>query len=130
MAWDIKAAAEFNEWWKTLTEAEMEDVRASVVLLREKGPLLDRPHVDSLKGSRHKNMKELRVQHAGEPYRIFFAFDPERAAILLIGGSKKGDNRFYKKMVPLADAIFDSHLATLDHRDTKKGGKHGNQKLQ
>src|SRR5262245_38054227 len=66
------------------------------------------------KGSRHSQMRELRVQHKGEPYRILYAFDPRRAAILLIGGKKTGDDRWYKTFVPLADKLYDEHLAQLE----------------
>jgi hypothetical protein len=58
-------------------------------------------------------MRELRIQRAGVPYRVLYAFDPRRVAILLVGGSKRGDNRWYERMVPLADRLYDEHLATL-----------------
>ena len=85
----------------------------SVELLRQLGPGLPRPHADTLKGSKHPNMKELRTQHKGRPLRTMFAFDPRRCAILLIGGNKTGDNRFYDKMIPLADSLYDQHLKSL-----------------
>ncbi len=88
---------------------EQEDVRASVNVLRQFGPSLGRPHVDSVAGSRFPNMKELRTQHAGRPYRTLFAFDPRRVAILLIGGDKTGNNRWYEVFVPLADKICAEH---------------------
>ena len=59
-------------------------------------------------------MRELRIQHRGQPYRVFYAFDPRRSAILLIGGNKTGDDRFYEHMVPVADRIYDDHLQNLD----------------
>ena len=74
---------------------------------------MPRPHADTVKGSRHANMKELRTQHAGRPLRTFFAFDPRRCAILLIGGDKSGDQRFYERMIPKADDLYDEHLAAL-----------------
>jgi hypothetical protein len=58
-------------------------------------------------------MRELRVQIGGDPYRVFYAFDPRRAAILLVGGNKGGDDRFYERMVPIADRIFDEHIRAL-----------------
>jgi hypothetical protein len=76
-----------------------------VELLEAMGPALGRPQVDAVRQSRHPNMKELRIQHAGQPYRVFFAFDPRRAAILLIGGCKAGDERFYDRMIPTADSL-------------------------
>ncbi len=111
--WDIEFADEFGQWWHALDEDEQEPVAASVELLIALGPGLPRPHADMVKGSRHANMKELRTQHQGRPLRTFFAFDPRRAAILLIGGDKTGDDRFYAKMVPLADRLYDEHLEEL-----------------
>jgi hypothetical protein len=64
-------------------------------------------------GSKHANMKELRTQHQGRPLRTLFAFDPRRCAILLIGGDKTGDDRFYERMIPIADKLYDEHLAQL-----------------
>src|SRR6266702_3118211 len=70
-------------------------------------------HVDSVASSKHANMKELRVQHRGRPYRVLFAFDPRRTAVLLIGGNKTGKGRWYKEFVPIADRLYDEHLETL-----------------
>jgi hypothetical protein len=77
------------------------------------GPLLSRPFADTISGSRHANMKELRVQHQGRPYRILFAFDPRRCALLLLGGDKTGNDRWYEEFVPVADSLFDEHLRKL-----------------
>ena len=99
-----------KQWWKSLTTDEQADLNASVELLELHGPQLGRPHVDTIKGSRHSNMKELRTQSGGKPLRTFFVFDPRRAAILLIGGDKTGDNRFYDRMVPIADNLYDTYL--------------------
>jgi len=111
--WDVEYTDEFGEWWDRLDEAEQVSINQSVRLLRQVGPNLPRPHVDTLKDSRHSNMKELRTQHQGRPLRTLFAFDPRRCAILLIGGDKTGDKRFYERMIPLADDLYDEHLATL-----------------
>lgn len=111
--WEIEYTDEFGHWWNPLDEAEQESVAASVELLRHLGPNLPRPHADTLKGSRHGNMKELRTQHQGRPLRTLFAFDPRRFAILLIGGDKTGDDRFYERMIPRADNLYDEHLETL-----------------
>ena len=67
-----------------------------------------------LAGSRHANMKELRTQHRGRPLRTLFAFDSRRCAILLIGGDKTGDKRFYERMIPIADQLFDEHLQAIE----------------
>jgi hypothetical protein len=79
-------------------------------LLESYGPNLGRPHADTVKASKHVNMKELRTQCAGKPLRSFFAFDPRRSAILLIGGDKSGDKRFYDRMIPVADELYDLYL--------------------
>ena len=111
--WEVEFSDDFGRWWQTLDEAERESLLASVMLLRQFGPLLGRPHADTVKGSRHSNMKELRTQHKGRPLRTLFAFDPRRRAILLIGGDKTGDDRFYERMIPLADRLYDEHLQEL-----------------
>ena len=112
--WEVEFTDEFGVWWDGLDEAERAAIDASVSLLEMFGPALGRPHVDSLKGSRHSNMKELRTQHRGRPIRTFFAFDPRRTAILLIGGDKTGDDRFYQRMLPIADRLYDDHLKELE----------------
>jgi len=90
-------------------------VAVSVEAIREEGPNLGRPQVDTVKGSRHSNMKELRTQEAqGKPLRTFFAFDPRRTAILLIGGDKTGDKRFYDRMIPIADDRYDEYLREIE----------------
>jgi hypothetical protein len=185
VVWQVTYTDEFQAWWDTLDLPEQESILASVDLLQSEGPALGRPHVDTIRGSRRGNMKELRTQHAGRPYRTFFsplrqsgwwqvnahhglwshrakiaksaknrqgrrrwfsllflallatlaswrattvptrqsaglaespffAFDPRRMAVLLIGGDKTGDDRFYERMVPLADAILDAYLNALE----------------
>jgi hypothetical protein len=111
--WEVEFTDEFGAWWNALTEAEQIDVRAEVNLLRRFGPALGRPHVDSVASSKHPNMKELRIQHRGRPYRVLSAFDPRRTAILLIGGNKTGKGRWYREFVPIADGLYDEHLQTI-----------------
>ncbi|MEX0613080.1 MAG: type II toxin-antitoxin system RelE/ParE family toxin [Pirellulales bacterium] len=113
MMWEVEYTDEFGAWWNTLDEAEQESIAASVELLRQFGPNLPRPHADTLAASKHSNMKELRTQHRGRPLRTLFAFDPRRCAILLIGGDKTGDDRFYERIIPLADRLYDEHLESL-----------------
>jgi len=118
MAWEVEYTNEFGAWWDSLSEDEQAAVRAKVLLLREDGPALGRPNADTLaKLSRHSNMKELRVQHAGDPYRVLFAFDPRRVAILLLGG-RKLDEKWYEDAVPRADKLYDDHLRTLRQEGT------------
>lgn len=111
--WEIEFTDEFGQWWMLLSESEQDAVAASVGLLEQLGPNLGRPHVDHVKASKHANMKELRTQASGIPIRTFFAFDPRRTAILLIGGDKTGDDRFYERMIPMADRLYDDHLEEL-----------------
>ena len=113
MVWSVEYTDEFGEWFETLVEAVQDDVDRSVGLLEAKGPQLPFPHSSGIEGSRHAHMRELRVQSGGEPYRIFYAFDPRRTAILLIGGNKTGDDRFYERTVPIADSLYDTYIAEL-----------------
>jgi hypothetical protein len=85
-----------------------------VRLLQERGPNLKRPYADTVSGSQYPNMKELRCQHDGRPYRVLYAFDPRRTGVLLIGGDKTGNAHWYEEYVPRADAIYAQHLQELD----------------
>ena len=111
--WDVEFTDEFGEWWQFLNEAEQVDVDAYVRLLEQCGPNLKFPYSSGVEGSKHSHMRELRVQHQGNPYRVLYAFDPRRYAILLIGGNKTGKNRWYKTHIPIADKLYDEHLETL-----------------
>ena len=111
--WEVEYTDEFKEWWQALTEGQQDDVAARVELLADFGPDLPYPYSSSIGSSRHGVMRELRVQSAGKPIRVFCAFDPRRSSILLIGGDKTGNDRFYEEYVPLADALYDEHLNEL-----------------
>lgn len=111
--WEVEYTDEFEQWWQSLTEDQQQDLFVGVELLRNLGPSLPRPYSDTIKGSKHSNMKELRTQSKGKPLRTLYAFDPRRCAILLIGGDKTGDGRFYDKMIRLADLLYDEHLKEL-----------------
>ena len=113
MAYEVEYTDEFEAWWHSLSAAEQNSVASVVVLLEESGPRLDSPYSSAIYGSRHGHMRELRVQHAGRPYRVLYAFDPRRMAILLIGGDKTGDNRWYARMIPIADDLYDQHLVEI-----------------
>lgn len=113
MRWDIEYTDEFGAWWNSLSEGEQESIAVSVRLLEERGPMLRFPHSSDINGSRHGQMRELRTQHGGRPYRTLYAFDPRRTAILLIGGDKTGDDRWYQSYVPIADELYDEHLEEL-----------------
>lgn len=113
MTWDVEYTNEFGDWWASLSEDEQESLAASVCLLEERGPLLGFPHSSGINGSRHSHMRKLRTQHDGKPLRTLYAFDPRRSAILLIGGDKTGDNRWYDTHIPVADRLYDAHLEQL-----------------
>jgi hypothetical protein len=113
--WEIETTDRFDEWYKELDDTDRENVLASLLLLREKGPLLPRPYADTVNGSTYRNMKELRVQSKGNPIRAFFAFDPRRKGIVLCAGDKTGDEKgFYDRMIPLADKEYSAHLEDLN----------------
>lgn len=93
------------------------------MLLEERGPGLPFPYSSGVDGSRHSAMRELRVQHQGCPYRVLYVFDPRRVALLLLGGDKTGDDRWYERNVPLADRLYDSYLAEIEEEDDAKDDK-------
>lgn len=110
VTWDVECTNEFGEWWEA---DEQESVAVSVHLLEDRGPSLGFPHSSGINGSRHGHMRELRTQHDGRPLRTLYAFDPRRSAILLIGGDKPGDDRWYDLNIPIADRLYDEHLDQL-----------------
>jgi hypothetical protein len=113
MPWNVEYTDEFGTWYQDLNEQVQDDIDRSVGLLEAKGPQLPFPHSSAVEGSRHGHMRELRIQSGGKPHRVFYAFDPRRTGILLIGGCKTGDDRFYETMVPWADRLYDIYLAEL-----------------
>ena len=125
MRWDIHFHDAFASEFAALGESLQDELLAHVVLLRNFGPALGRPTVDTLNGSKHTNMKEMRFAWVGEVWRVAFAFDPERKAILLVGGDKGGadQRRFYKRLIAVADVRFDDHLSTL--KTSRKERQHG-----
>ncbi len=113
MTWEIEYTDEFEDWWNGLSEDEQDSVAAHVGLLEAKGPHLPYPYCSGIKASRHSHMRELRIQHKGAPYRVLYAFDPRRMAVLLIGGHKTGNNTWYDTFVPIADRLYADHLEIL-----------------
>ena len=111
--WGVEYTEEFENWWDSLDEDEQESVASCVLLLEVRGPMLGYPFSSGIENSKHSHMRELRVQHAGRPYRVLYAFDPRRVAILLIGGDKTGNDRWYEQYVPLADKIYEAHIGAL-----------------
>jgi hypothetical protein len=113
MSWEIETSDEFVSWYRGLSDEEVDSVDASIELLEQAGPVLGRPHVDTLKGSRIANLKELRVQHEGRPLRILFVFDPRRVGYLILGGDKTGNDDWYKTFIPQAERIYFQHLMEI-----------------
>lgn len=110
--WQVEGTDEFTEWFGRMDEREQEYLVAAVDKLEERGPGLGRPFVDTIKGSRHPNMKELRPP--GGNVRVLFAFDPRRTAILLLGGDKTGRwKEWYEETIPVADRLYDEYLEEL-----------------
>jgi len=110
MDWSVENTDEFTDWFGDLSESQQEDVTAVGLLLMEQGPQLPFPHSSGITGSKHSHMRELRVQSGGRPIRVFYAFDPRRSAILLIGGDKTGNSRFYERMIPIADKLYEIYI--------------------
>jgi hypothetical protein len=127
MTWTVLFHDEFDAEFEALLEDLQDELLAHAKLLATFGPNLGRPTVDTLKGSRHSNMKELRFSWSGQVWRVAFAFDPQRQAIVLVGGDKSGadQRRFYKRLLTAADARYDDHLATLSQstKESKNGKK-------
>jgi hypothetical protein len=113
VAIDIEYTDEFGSWWADLGEDEQSKVTASIDLLALEGTALGFPHTSKVATSRHEHMRELRIQVGGNPYRVLYAFNPLRTGILLLGGDKTGSDRWYKTNVPIADRLYDEHLADL-----------------
>jgi hypothetical protein len=114
VAYEVEYTEEFRVWYEEeLRSEEQESVVHVVEMLEQSGPALKFPYSSGIVGSRFSHMRELRMQHEGRPYRILYAFDPRRAALLLLGGDKTGDGRWYEKMVPRADSIYERHLQEI-----------------
>jgi hypothetical protein len=113
MAWEVEVSDEFIDWYESLDEDEGVSVDSAVDKLVEYGPTLARPYADTLKRSIYSNLKELRVQHSGRPYRILFAFDPRRNAYLILGGDKSVSGNWYVDAIPRAEAIYARHLKEI-----------------
>jgi hypothetical protein len=113
VAWEVEGTDEFGSWFEALSDGEQVSVGRVVELLVDHGPALPFPYSSGIGTSRHRHMRELRIQHEGRPYRVLYAFDPRRAAILLLGGDKTGDDRWYQEHVPIADALYDDYLLQL-----------------
>lgn len=123
MPWVVQFDDDFEREFDELPEVVQDELTAQAKLLEQFGPTLGRPRVDTLKGSDHANMKELRFDADGGVWRVVFAFDPQRKAILLVAGDKSGvsEHKFYKKLIARADKRFSAHLAQFEKEKKRKG---------
>lgn len=123
MPYELVLLDDFAAWLDEQEEDRRIKILGHLDLLEERGPLLGRPYVDTLKGSKIPNLKELRVQHKTEPIRILFAFDPKQQAVIILGGSKQGDKRWYDTNIPLAENKFFEHLENQRKADEEAARK-------
>ena len=125
MQWPVEVGDEFEPEFDALQEDVQNEILALGRVLEQIGPLLGRPRVDTLNGSRHANLKELRFSAAGGEWRVAFAFDTDRKAILLVAGDKSGvsENHFYRGLIRRADDRFDAHPARLKKQKKEKKQK-------
>lgn len=112
MTWIVALLEEFEPEFDALPQSVQDELLAQAMVIEHLGPQAGRPRVDTLKGSRHANMKELRFDADGGVWRVAFAFDPRRHAVLLVAGDKSGasEKRFYTRLIAKADQRFDTHL--------------------
>ena len=120
MAWEVEFTDEFEEWWNGLKETEQIKIDVAIRMLEEYGSDLPYPMSSGVSGSRHSHMRELRIQVYGKPFRVLYAFNPKRAAVLLAGGDKTGDERWYEVNVPKAEKLYDQHIEDLKKEDELK----------
>jgi hypothetical protein len=119
MATEVIYTDEFGAWFESLSESEQDRVAYSVMLLRERGVALGFPYSSAIKGASFA-LRELRTQAEGDPLRTLYAFDPDRNAVLLIGGNKAGDDRFYERLIPGAESIWKEYLEETGQTKAKK----------
>jgi len=126
MGCEVEYTDEFGEWWAACSEDLQVEIASVVALLESEGPTLGFPRSSAVVGSKHSHMRELRIQYRGNPYRVLYAFNPNRVALLLIGGNKKGVDRWYETFIPMADKLYDDHVIEVAQEDEKrKGESHG-----
>ena len=122
MKWEVDLHDDFVREYRELSKDVQDELLANIELLEQFGPQLGRPRADTLNDSRHANLKELRFDAADGVWRVAFAFDPKRKAILLAAGNKSGvsEKRFYRQLIDTADVRFDAHLAKIKERKEKE----------
>ena len=123
MPWIVRFADEFELEFVAFRQEIQDELLATAKLLASYGPQLGRPRADTLKGSKHANMKELRFDAGGGVWRVAFAFDPRRQCVLLAAGNKSGvgESRFYKHLIARADKRYTAHLERLKKTSTRRG---------
>lgn len=117
MKWNTIFDPDFKIWFYQQEQGFQDEAFAVLKVLEELGPKLGRPRVDTLNGSSFQNMKELRIQYRGDPWRILFIFDPKRQALLLVGGNKTGNKRWYKENIPIADQRYKKYLEIIQEQN-------------
>ena len=115
MTWTVQLADEFEPEFDRLPNAVQDELLAQARVVELFGPAARRPRVDTLNGSKHSNMNELRFDASGGVWRVAFAFDPHREAVLLVAGDKSGgsEQRFYRRLIAIADARYGAHLRRI-----------------
>ncbi|MBX9723620.1 MAG: type II toxin-antitoxin system RelE/ParE family toxin [Candidatus Obscuribacterales bacterium] len=130
MTWTLIYLDHYENWLNEQEEELQDEAFAQLEVLKKFGPTLGRPRVDTLKSSKLANLKELRFFFKGAPIRILFAFDPKKQGVIMLGGDKTGDNRWYQRNIPIAEKLYAAHLEkqrkedeerSLKERDEKKG---------
>lgn len=118
MSWETLISEEYENWFNQLPQKHKIAIATDLEVLRELGPTLGRPYADQIKGSKFSNLKELRTKVTGHVYRSLFAFNPDRQAIILSGGDKKGKNqeKFYKRLIAQAEMVFEKHLKSFQSK--------------
>ena len=111
--WTVEFTDEFELWWLEQTEFVQDKCAVAIDLLAREGPNLGFPHSSKIKGSMYA-LRELRIQCGGHPYRILYAFDPRRSALLILGGDKSGNGRWYDENVPRAERIYGQYLKEIE----------------
>ena len=106
VTWKVESGDVFELWFEAQSEEARVAILSHIQALEQEGPQLGRPYCDTLRESKVANLKELRIQVSGDPYRVLFAFDSERSAVLLVGGNKGGDKRWYVVHIPIAEKLF------------------------
>lgn len=116
---EINVTGDFEQWWDGLTEGQQDDVAVAVELLEREGVALGFPRSSAIRGASFP-LRELRIQSGGHALRVFYAFDPWRDAVLLIGGDKTGDDRFYVTYIPLSEQIWSEYLKEREKEESRK----------